>query len=108
MRSSTVLRAVSSALVSLGLVSSTFAAHTSAARPQAKVYNIYLSNNYLGNDWRVQRMMLHGERPGYVAAGCAVVRPQLKIQSERPRPRGQQFPITQTDEVTVQRPRCDA
>jgi ribose transport system substrate-binding protein len=54
MRSSTVFRAVSSALVVLGLTSSTFSAHTSAAPQHAKVYNIYLSNNYLGNDWRVQ------------------------------------------------------
>jgi ribose transport system substrate-binding protein len=55
MRSPMAFRAVSSVLVVLGLTSSTFAAHTSAATTQhAKVYNIYLSNNYLGNDWRVQ------------------------------------------------------
>src|SRR6516164_481761 len=54
MRSSMAFRAISSALVVLGLTSSTFTAHTSAAPHHAKVYNIYLSNNYLGNDWRVQ------------------------------------------------------
>jgi ribose transport system substrate-binding protein len=54
MRSPKVFRAISSVLVVLGLTSSTFAAHTSAATSHAKVYNIYLSNNYLGNDWRVQ------------------------------------------------------
>lgn len=54
MRGSTALRAISPALIVLGLTSSTMAAHTSAAPLHAKVYNIYLSNNYLGNDWRVQ------------------------------------------------------
>jgi ribose transport system substrate-binding protein len=54
MRTSRAFRAVSSALVVLGLTTSTVATHTSAASQHAKVYTIYLSNNYLGNDWRVQ------------------------------------------------------
>lgn len=54
MRNMTAFRVISAVLVLLGLVSSAFAGHGSAASLHAKVYNIYLSNNYLGNDWRVQ------------------------------------------------------
>ena len=54
MRTVITLRTLASALAALGLVSSAVAAPASAASPRAKVYNIYLSNNYLGNDWRVQ------------------------------------------------------
>jgi ribose transport system substrate-binding protein len=54
MRSSTLFRAISSALVVLGLTSPAFVGHTSAAQQHAKKYTIYLSNNYLGNDWRQQ------------------------------------------------------
>ncbi len=51
MRRSTLYRALSAALL---LLSTAVVSQTQAAKPQAKVYNIYLSNNYLGNDWRVQ------------------------------------------------------
>lgn len=54
MRSRVLLRAIGAGLVIVGLVSSSVAGTTVAAPPHAKVYNIYLSNNYLGNDWRVQ------------------------------------------------------
>jgi ribose transport system substrate-binding protein len=51
MRRSTLYRAISATLL---LLSTAVVSQTQAAKPQAKVYNIYLSNNYLGNDWRVQ------------------------------------------------------
>ncbi|HWE60193.1 MAG TPA: substrate-binding domain-containing protein [Chloroflexota bacterium] len=54
MRSSTSFRALMAMLVILALTSSSLVGHTIAAPQHAKVYNIYLSNNYLGNDWRVQ------------------------------------------------------
>lgn len=54
MRSSTAFRAVFSALLILGLTTSAFTTRSAAASQHAKVYTIYLSNNYLGNDWRVQ------------------------------------------------------
>src|SRR5689334_13154753 len=54
MRSRTTFRMIAATLTVLALVSSAFVGRGAAASLHAKVYNIYLSNNYLGNDWRVQ------------------------------------------------------
>ncbi len=54
MRGSKRFSAFSAALVGLLLVPSAFASQSAAAPAHAKKYTIYLSNNYLGNDWRVQ------------------------------------------------------
>lgn len=54
MGGSTRRKVISLALTGLIVASVSTVGSASAAQPHAKKYTIYLSNNYLGNDWRVQ------------------------------------------------------
>ncbi len=54
MSGSALFKVVSIALTVLILASTGAVSPAATAQPHAKVYTIYLSNNYLGNDWRGQ------------------------------------------------------